>query len=60
MKLALFVIYFLWCSVQLSISQDDFYELLGIDKSATTKDIRKAFKKVALVKHPDKNIVSNK
>ena len=39
-------------------SSDDFYELLDIDKSASTKDIRKAFKKMALKMHPDKNSVS--
>lgn len=33
-----------------------FYELLGIDKQATTKEIRKAFKKHALTMHPDKNM----
>ncbi|CAF4948491.1 unnamed protein product, partial [Rotaria socialis] len=32
----------------------DFYQLLGITKSATQRDIRRAFKRIALEKHPDK------
>ena len=36
----------------------DFYEILGVDKQATARDIRKAFKKLALQNHPDKNPVS--
>lgn len=39
------------------ILAEDFYELLGISNSASTKEIRKAFKKLAITKHPDKNKV---
>lgn len=38
---------------------DDFYQLLGITRSATQRDIRRAFKRLALEKHPDKRGVSN-
>lgn len=37
---------------------EDFYETLGITKDASLKEIRKAFKKLALIHHPDKNVVS--
>ena len=37
----------------------DFYELLGVTRDASKATIRKAFKKIALVKHPDKNKVSH-
>src|SRR5690349_3642633 len=33
----------------------DYYKVLGVDKSATEKDIRSAFRRLAQVYHPDKN-----
>uniref|UniRef100_A0A8C7YPA0 DnaJ homolog subfamily C member 10 n=1 Tax=Oryzias sinensis TaxID=183150 RepID=A0A8C7YPA0_9TELE len=33
----------------------DYYDLLGISRDATTREIRQAFKKLALTMHPDKN-----
>ena len=34
---------------------EDYYDILGVGKDATNKEIRKAFKKLALVHHPDKS-----
>nr|XP_061826959.1 dnaJ homolog subfamily C member 10-like [Nerophis lumbriciformis]XP_061826960.1 dnaJ homolog subfamily C member 10-like [Nerophis lumbriciformis]XP_061826961.1 dnaJ homolog subfamily C member 10-like [Nerophis lumbriciformis]XP_061826962.1 dnaJ homolog subfamily C member 10-like [Nerophis lumbriciformis]XP_061826963.1 dnaJ homolog subfamily C member 10-like [Nerophis lumbriciformis] len=33
----------------------DYYNLLGVNREATTREIRQAFKKLALTMHPDKN-----
>lgn len=33
----------------------DYYKILGVEKNATTDDIKKAFKKLAKVHHPDAN-----
>jgi DnaJ-class molecular chaperone len=35
----------------------DYYEILGVTKSSTADEIKKAYRKVAMQFHPDRNLV---
>src|SRR5665647_2127551 len=38
-----------------TMSKRDFYEILGVGKSSTADEIKKAYRKVAMQFHPDRN-----
>jgi DnaJ-class molecular chaperone len=44
-----------WSSSSSNVNNEELYKLLDVPKTANTKEIRVAFKKLALEKHPDKN-----
>jgi molecular chaperone DnaJ len=37
------------------MAKRDYYEVLGVDKSATDQEVKKAFRRIAMKFHPDRN-----
>ena len=35
--------------------QEDYYQVLGVDKNATAKQIKEAYRQLAFKFHPDRN-----
>ena len=39
----------------MAVTTRDYYEVLGVERNASEDEIRKAYRKLALVHHPDKH-----
>lgn len=55
MKLQLFILFLFLLTVFAAKEEDDYYKILGVRRDANEDQIKKAFKKLAIRYHPDKN-----
>jgi len=46
---------YVWLLISYVLAGRDFYKILGVNKQATTKQIKSAYRKLAKEMHPDKN-----
>ena len=54
-KSSLFLLLLLSLCCLLTRAEEDYYKILGVKRDATEQQINKAFKKLAIKYHPDKN-----
>ena len=55
MHICLFLLAFASMKIAVESSTDSYYKVLGVDKKSSKQEIKKAFRKLAVQYHPDKN-----
>lgn len=50
-----YILVLLVVCIVFSLSLQDYYSILGVGKNANDREIKKAFRKLAMQYHPDKN-----
>ena len=53
--ICLFLLAFASLKIAVESSTDSYYKVLGVDKKSSKQEIKKAFRKLAVQYHPDKN-----
>ncbi len=54
-KKFLLKLFLIFTFIVISLTKEDYYKILGIKRTASEREIKKAFKKLSLKYHPDKN-----
>jgi preprotein translocase subunit Sec63 len=55
MRAKFFSIFIFLSIIVIASSSKNYYRILGVSKSATLKQIKKAYRKLAITNHPDRN-----